>query len=435
MADRTLKRGWKISLLILATLILTLIVYLALPKTIEIPITGEEPCPLVKGTVFVNPQTGSKPPFCWALIGGGTDKLQQEYAAGIRIKTFSLSWREMYPAKGQTDPNYIQRKRGELDQLRKGGFGVILLLGYHDIPAWIHTAYPDSYYVNQYGDVYQDTLDAGDANVIYNPAIRNVVDQYIQYVFSTFGTDFAAVRAGGGRYGELTYPPATYAHKTNCYWNFDTNALSKSPAPGWKPGDPSPNGEATKFLNTYLAALAEYQNWQIQTVRKSYAGPIMVLYPSWGMRPGDDQAAVKVNLNGSTSAEINGEVQRGFDFARQIAALQDPKIIVTTTWLDADASRDLGADPRYWSPVKYLASLASQHPQRLPLFGENTGQGNRAKMNLSATQMERYGLIGMAWYSETELLSGQYAGLKDYQQVIAKYNLSLRSYLALLQFK
>jgi hypothetical protein len=33
--------------------------------------------------------------------------------------------------------------------------------------------------------------------------------------------------------------------------------------------------------------------------------------------------------------------------------------------------------------------------------------------------MKRYSLIGMMWYDETQLFSGTYATLTDYQQVIA----------------
>ena len=42
-------------------------------------------------------------------------------------------------------------------------------------------------------------------------------------------------------------------------------------------------------------------------------------------------------------------------------------------------------------------------------------------MNLSAAQVQRYGLLGMAWYREEELFSGQYATLNDYSQVIAAH--------------
>jgi len=371
--------------------------------------------------------------YCWGLIGNNPSYLNDEYAAGVRIKTFSLSWKKISPSKGVTDTFYLERKKTELNQLYQANFGVILLLGYYDVPSWIHEEYPDSYYMNQYGDRYIDNADAGDANLVFNPVLRDLVAEYIRYVFSYFGTEFIAVRVGGGRFGELTYPPANYANKSNCYWAFDRNALSKSTTLNWHPGDPSPSGEAKQFLDVYLNALVDFQNWQINTVRKSYSGPLMMLYPSWGMRPGDYEKAVKANLNGSTSAELNGEVQRGYDFARQISAITDPDVIVTTTWLDADASSDNLPDARYWSPVKYLAYLANLHSQPLPLFGENTGQGSRTDMDQSATQMKTYGLLGMAWYNEAELFSGQYANLEDYQRIIAKYNNGFTIYLPFLQ--
>ena len=94
--------------------------------------------------------------------------------------------------------------------------------------------------------------------------------------------------------------------------------------------------------------------------------------------------------------------------------------MVTTTWLDADASRDGGADQRWWSPVKYLATLAQSHPLRLRVYGENTGQGQVAAMDLAGSQMRRYGLWGMAWYKESELLSGRYATLANYQSLIRR---------------
>lgn len=315
------------------------------------PFAGQKSCSFLKKARLQNrTMSSNNTSYCWALIGSNyPELLSKESAAGIQIKTFSLSWKKVFPAKGVLDSSYLERKRSELNRLYHSGFEVILLLGYHDVPGWVHEEYADSYYINQYGDRYEDTDSAGDANLVYNPVLRSLVADYIQNIFSYFGTNFVAVRVGGGRYGELTYPPAKYADRTNCYWSFDRNAIAKSPVPNWRPGDPSPEAEATKFLDTYLDSLVSYQNWQIATVRKSYAGWIMVLYPSWGMRPGDEDAAIRGNLSGSTSPEKNGEVQRGFDFARQVMAINDPNVIITTTWLDADASADNGPDPRYWN--------------------------------------------------------------------------------------
>jgi hypothetical protein len=357
--------------------------------------------------------------YCWALIGNELAHLEEERAAGIQAKVVSLSWRDYAPREGIVDRKYVERKQQEFTSLEQAGFELILSLGFHDPPRWIHEQHQNSYYVNQFGDRYIGQPDEADVNYIFNPALRALVATYIQDVFTVFGTNFAAVRLGGGRYGELTYPAAQYKDCDNCYWAFDPIARTRNPAPNWLPGQPSAEDEARMFLDWYLDTLVGFQQWQIEVVRQTYDGPLMMLYPSWGIRPGDIERAIAVDLDGSTPAERNGEIQRGFDFARQIAAITDPGVIVTTTWLDADASADDNDDLRYWSPVKYLSVLAKIHPLYLKMFGENTGHGSRTEMQFSASQMRRHQLLGMAWFREEELFSGDYATLRDYQQLIA----------------
>ena len=71
--------------------------------------------------------------------------------------------------------------------MRQAGLSPILSLGVHDAPGWIHTNYANSYYVDQYGDIYTDGLDSGDANLVFNPTLRSLAAAYIQQVFATFG--------------------------------------------------------------------------------------------------------------------------------------------------------------------------------------------------------------------------------------------------------
>jgi hypothetical protein len=364
---------------------------------------------------------GSQKPYVFGVIGNDTTHLTEERDAGIEAKLFYLSWREFYPQEGVKDAAYIAAKKQELQRLREAGFKVIVNLGYQDNPLWVHQNYPDSYYVDQHGERYTATalFDNGQANLVFNRQIRGLVASYMKDVTTEFGTDFYAVRLGGGRYGELTYPPSDWNGKTNRYWAYDQNALASSPVPNWGPGNPSPNAEASRFLDWYLGALVEYQNWQISALRATgYDGRIMMLYPSWGLRPGQIENAVATDLDGSTSAERNGEVQRGYDFARQVAAIADPKVMVTTTWLDAPTAWSGPGNP---TPVEYLSTLARQNPHNLQTYGENTGHGDRTEMEFTASQMRRYGLEGMLWYNEQELFSGQYATLSDYQSTIAAY--------------
>lgn len=361
--------------------------------------------------------------YRFGLIGNDRLNLDTERAAGIELRLFSMSWRKYQPDRGTIDAAYVQRKRAELAELRAAGYDVILSLGIHDAPGWIHSQYPNSRYRNQYGAAYVgEAMDSGDLNLVFNSDLRALADRYIARIFDDFGSDFWAVRLGGGRYGELTYPPAEWGETPNAYWAFDARAQAQAPDPGWRPGDASPTGEAERFVNWYLNSLTEYQTWQIATVRAHYGGLLMVLYPSWGIRPGQLDRAIAANLNGSTSAELNGEVQRGYDFNRQVAAISDAHVVVTTTWLNADATADSGADARYWSPVKYLASLAAAHPLRLRTFGENTGWDDRADMDRAAAQMERHKLLGLLWFREDQLYSGSYATFVDYVEVIRAYD-------------
>ncbi|HZG67454.1 MAG TPA: hypothetical protein VEZ12_11970 [Herpetosiphonaceae bacterium] len=362
----------------------------------------------------------SPPPYLWGLIGNDGQHLVEEREAGIEAKLLSLSWRQWFRVPGVTNTTYVERKRAELMQLRQAGFSIILSLGYHDTPPWVHELYPSSRYLNQYGEAYDGAgeIDSGDANLVFNAALRELVALYVENVFTTLGTDFVAVRVGGGRWGELTYPPAAHGLHTNAYWAFDANAQAQSPVPGWVPGMASPGGEARRFLEWYLQTLVDYQSWQIATVARHFSGAIMVLYPGWGIRPGRIEQALATDLAGSAVAERSGEIAQGRDFARQIAAITRSNVIVTTTWLEADPSRDDGTDQRYWSSIKYLAQLVAIHPLRLRLYAENSGQDDAAAMELAARQVQRYGMIGMAWYREDELFSGQYATLDHYRQAI-----------------
>ena len=380
----------------------------------------------------------------FGLIGGSYDgdRLRQERAAGIETRVFELSWRRYYPREGEKDEAYIRLKKTQLSHLREAGFKIVLSLGYHDTPTWVHRNYPDSYYVNQFGqrwtgdtfavgdDVILDDSGGvpgvptsnGDANLVFNDRLRGLVGSYVREVFADFGTGFYGVRLGGGRYGEVTYPPPTFGGYSNLYWAFDANArasAAEAGIAGWRPGHPSPGGQAQRFLDWYLGSLAEYQNWQVGLLRGAgYAGRVMLLYPGLGVRPGDVGEAVENDLAGTTPAEMGGEIQAGHDFAGQVGSIDDYGVLVTTTALDAPASGDAGDDPTTWSPVKYLAHLAKRNPVRPGLYGENTGAGSPENMARAACQMRRHGLVGMAWYDEEQLFSGRFATLDDYRDAI-----------------
>ena len=241
-------------------------------------------------TLLQTHATGAAPPATplWAVIGNDGAALASERAAGIEAKVVRCSWRNFTPTTTTTSATYLAQKQAEVRVLRAAGFQVILDIGLQDTPTWLHAQFPDSHYHNQWGAIYDGggAIDSGDANLVFNPALRAAAATYIHAILGALGSEAVAVRVGGGRYGELTYPPASYGGRTNVYWAFDANARAQSPTPGWVPGQPSAHGEAALFAGWYLDALVRFQQWQIATVQQSFGGAIMILYPRLGRAAG-----------------------------------------------------------------------------------------------------------------------------------------------------
>lgn len=385
--------------------------------------------------IFVSPErvSAAVSPF-FGTVSTSPARTTQQVQDGITVAQYSLYWDRFEPTENQFSPTYINQVKSDLAQMRTNGARVILDFGVQYTPSWVF-AYPNSRYVNQYGAAYSPSEPGKNIpNMVFNQVMRDKQQRYISKVFQELGTDFFGVRVGGGWYGELNYPDASYAGKTNLYWAYDANAqgtannrptgIPVSPVGSWQPGASSQNHQsAQQFVDWYLDSLLNYQNWQISTVRSAqYAGNIYVMYPSWGIRPGQLEEAVNNDLSGSTSVEINGEVQRGFDFDRFVRGLPDSKVVVYTTWLNAETSGDAMSDQTRWSPVHYLSYLAALHTPPLQVAGENTGHDSFAQMQLSISQTQKYGLVGMLWAFDEELHSGNpnYANYQQYVDLIPK---------------
>lgn len=387
--------------------------------------------PIIIGTNQASPTSEIVPKRLYGLLQPKQQYYKSDWDAGIRILTLELGWNLYEPQEGAWNTTYIREKQAEYQQMVDVGFQVILDVGMQYPPAWI-LDYPNSHFVNQYGDAFNANLGVNGVNAVFNQTIRDQQERYVRHIFDDLGTNFYAVRLGWGFYGELNYPMPTYKGNTNSYWAYDDIAqgraaglpagMQASPVPGWIPGQPSTDHAASRaFLEWYLESLKNYHDWQIRTVRSVYHGKLMMLYPSWGIRPGQADAAIAVNLNGTTSAEINGEIQKGLDFARFIIDVSDPNVVVYTTWLDAPDTGDGSANPTNWSPVHYMSSLAAANPLQLRIWGENSGHNNLEEMEHCFQQMQIYNLDGMLWAFEADLYSGQYASFDQYAQFIVQY--------------
>jgi hypothetical protein len=332
------------------------------------------------------------------IIGNYSDADMQSMNAGKAADALvELEWAQAEPARGRYDERYLDGIATRIAVLRALGYTVSLNTGVQNAPAWL-LSLPGARYVDQNGQTYTDS---NEPNLIFGIRYRYLAVRYLKKVFARLGGGFSIVRAGGGHWGELTYPfkldPAT-GRLENLYYAFDVNARAASPVPSWKPGKPSPKGQAARFLTWYLNSLAAYQNWQIAALRQSgYRGSVAVLYPSYGMRSGDFDKVVATNLAGMSSPEINGEVQRGYDATRQVGALEDPKVVVYGTWAEnADTVAYLSGLAR----AKGLAAMAeTSHvclPSQLPAVMQQARASHLAALyvvRLAATD-----IIGNARY-------------------------------------
>jgi hypothetical protein len=323
----------------------------------------------------------------WGVAGPLGTPYRALREAGVAVTILELAWRDAEPAAGVWNEGYFRAQRSELARLREAGIAVVLNTGMHEPPPWALDQ-PGARYVDQYGQV---SGDQAGLNLVWNHALRPVAAEYLAKVFAELGTDFAYVRTGGGELGELTYPRSSGT--TGSYWAFDAAAAGVNPVPGWRPGGPSGGDESAVFLDWYLGALAEFQNWQVHTVRQHFAGPIAVLYPDVGLQPAELAAAAAGGLAGTSPAELSRRVQTGQDHERMVAALDDAGAVAWCTWANNGYA---------------VASIAEPARRRgLPVVGENSGdETSLADLDALAGNAHTFDLHVVIWVRYTDLVAG-----------------------------
>jgi len=357
--------------------------------------------------------------------------------AGARGVVVGISWDRAETGDGQFNTVYLGEVKAEVEAFRAGGKSIVLDLGVQYPPQWIF-GFASSHFVNQYGKAFDPAPGQGDCgvNLVFSQEMRDKFAAYVHKVFGELGANFYAVRLGGGRYGELGYPINQVGGQSNCYWAFDPIAQGKEPglaagmAPdpvvGWTPGMASEGHDsARRFLDWYMASMKNYHDWQITTLRQNFAGPLFMMYPSTGgIRPGQLDAAINDDGNGSSQAEKTGEIGRGFDTARFVAGISDPQVVVYSTWIDGfEGNDDRSADPARWSPGHYVASLAAAHQPPLLVGGENTGHpDDLANLKLTFQRMRDNHLCVMFWAFEPTLFDGKdrHATIEDFKKAASQ---------------
>jgi len=333
----------------------------------------------------------------------------EERAAGVTVGTLDLNWSAYQPAQGQVSSSYVSSMRSRLASLRSAGLNVVLDVGMQYPPAWIFNVSPNTRFVNQYGDVWHGSLSEDVPNSVFDSTVRGYEAQYIAQVAADFGDVFYAVRSGGLLQDELRYPPATYNGHSNSYWAFDGAAQAQSPVPGWKPGQAG-SSQAASFANWYMQSITDFMSWLVGTYRSHFASPwIQVLMPSWGLRPGDLDAAIAGNLDGSTPPAGWGTLAEGLDWTRQVNAISDSHAMLYGTWMERG---DDGSTANSMAPTHYLATLGAG--RGFPAAGENASAGDDVATMQAVVQHTRdWGLAGLMWLDESSLYSNP-ASLAEY---------------------
>jgi hypothetical protein len=336
-----------------------------------------------------------------------------ERAAGVTVGSLELNWSAYEPAPGQFDAGYVAQQRARLDGLRAAGLAVVLDAGLQYPPGWAFNVDGNTRFVNQYGDVWHAGLSEDVPNAVFDSAVRDAEAAYIARVAADFGDNFYAVRAGGLLQNELRYPPDRYNGHGNSYWAFDGNAQAHSPVPGWRPGQAGTD-QARAFLDYYMNALTGFQNWLTGTYRAHFATAwLQLLKPSWGLRPGDFDAAVARNLDGSTNAAGWGTLAMGLDWERQVNAITDPHVQLYGSWMERG---DDGATPTTMAPAHYLATLGAARGIRTA--GENADPTDSGAVMATVVQRARaWNLVGLMWLDEPSLFGGG-ASLGTYASLI-----------------
>jgi hypothetical protein len=337
-------------------------------------------------------------------------------AAGIDAVTLSLLWGRAEPRGPGLDDAYLQEVEGQYEAARDAGLEVALSTGLQYPPDWASEK-RGARFVDQNGTSWRGPIGDNALDAVFNQEVRAAQDAYLQRLGERLRDLMpAGIRVGGLGRGELHYPPGRKEEPRNVFWAFGPAARALSPVPQFQPGTGS-HEEARVFLDWYLGSLAEYGRWQLDTYRR-YFGPrprLIVLLPSWGIRPGEIDDAAASLLSGSSRGERRGTLTEGLDWHRQVplfAAVDG--VAVCTTWLDPP---DQGTDDGLVSPGVYLSRLARDNG--VAVWGENTGDNSIADMSRCMERVRNLGLEGLFWMGESELGVRGNARLEDYAQLIS----------------
>jgi hypothetical protein len=339
------------------------------------------------------------PPVLFGVLQPEADRADAVSAAGVGAVVVEAEWRKAQPSNGALDPAYVDGLRTKIRQEEQHGLQVVLSPGLQYTPAWVFDLDGSTRFVNQFGTVWHGPDGADVADAVWDRRVRQAQSTYLSLLAAGLdGVPLAGIRAGGLVYGELRYPDATTA---NSYWAFSGAAHASSPVPDWRPGQAG-RSQTQAFVSWYLASLVDYERFIVGSEQAAFPGlAVDVLFPAWGIRPGEIDEAVAGGLEETSAAERNGSLQEGLDWQSQVKALPAG----TTVYLTDVDTPGRGADPSLVAPVDYLAGLAKQ--RGLPIAGENSGGNAPADLTRCVSLARRLHLTQLFWFNEADFFGGR----------------------------
>ncbi|MFC9388753.1 hypothetical protein DEJ44_02120 [Streptomyces venezuelae] len=383
-------------------------------------------------------------PYWYGTLQTDPDRARTEYEHGIRVAHLQIDWGSFEPEQGVYDEEYAREVRDRLDEFAAAGLRVEAGLGLNHPPSWLPDAFPESVYVNQFGERSTST-----PNIVFSEPVREHIAEYARAVDRLIGLDrFWAVRVGVNENGEFSYPtPLSESGGPGEFWAYDSHAQESSPYPGWRPGERTYHGrpftreEVRRWYEWYAGALAGAVNWQLGLYDSlGYEGALKILVPGAGFYPSDLAAAVDDRLVDTPSIRL---VARGVGFFLTLPLVEhrDTVRIVTTALVDgtgeprdngcsaADARTDLAAPDdatvRDWSSARWVVAVArSAGFDRLT--GESAGpQVSPYRPGVTETayrQMASCGLEGLMWAFDEQLYDGTPgSSLEEYAETIRRH--------------
>lgn len=368
----------------------------------------------------------------YGLIGQGglgenldPDLLRAQYDAGVRVRLVHLGWDVLQPrGPDGWDAGATRALQERIDAFVDLGTDVklVLDLGVHYTPDWVAGIDP---LVDQWGNVWDAKAHDGGFNVYWSPVVRQHVAAYISKVFQNF--DFRErlwiVRVGVDG-GELLYPNQRNEDQGYSFWAFDRHAQAKSPVPGWKPGQPSPRGEARIFYEWYVDNLVDTFNFFLAEIRPYHSGYVAPVTPGVGI---DERTAAQLISRNLVDRSL-GRYGTGNYWQRIFAVLPgaDKEVINWCSSMGDRSGNDSSPNWWEWSSARMMAHFA--HQAGRDIYGENTGRNpydaSRGADARTTAQwifqaVESYNYLGIMWVEQAQMADPNLTSLEQYKSLIS----------------